>query len=102
MKLFFPPLQPPPPLVKVIEDLPNNTLSSSNLKMKMVSGRVQRPARSKESRIQTRILKQDLEGNVENKEVRMHYNSTPAYCDPAVGSARDFRAGVWLVILEVW
>ncbi|XP_041528493.1 TBC1 domain family member 31 isoform X3 [Microtus oregoni] len=60
--------KPPPPLVKVIEDLPNNTLSSSNLKMKMVSGRVQRPARSKESRIQTRILKQDLEGNVENKE----------------------------------
>ncbi|XP_057647628.1 TBC1 domain family member 31 isoform X1 [Chionomys nivalis] len=60
--------KPPPPLVKVIEDLPNNTLSSSNLKMKMVSGRVQRPARSKESRIQSRILKQDLEGNVENKE----------------------------------
>ncbi|CAO2602254.1 TBC1 domain family member 31 [Lemmus lemmus] len=60
--------KPPPPLVKVIEDLPNNTLSSSTLKMKMVSGRVQRPARSKESRIQTRILKQDLAGNVENKE----------------------------------
>lgn len=102
MKRFFPPLQPPPPLFKVIEDLPNNTLSSSNLKMKMVSGRVQRPARSKESRTQTRVLKQDLAGNVENKEVRMRYNSTPACCDPAVGSARDFRAGVWLVILEVW
>ncbi|XP_038198463.1 TBC1 domain family member 31 isoform X3 [Arvicola amphibius] len=60
--------KPPPPLVKVIEDLPNNTPSSGNLKMKMVSGGVQRPARSKESRIQTRTLKQDLAGNVENKE----------------------------------
>ncbi|XP_076411868.1 TBC1 domain family member 31 isoform X3 [Peromyscus maniculatus bairdii] len=60
--------QPPPPLVKVIEDLPNNKLRSSNLKMKIMSGRVQRPARSKESKIQTRILKQDLTGNLENKE----------------------------------
>ncbi|GAB1299377.1 TBC1 domain family member 31 [Apodemus speciosus] len=60
--------KPPPPLVKVIEDLPNNTVSSSNLKMKIMSGRVQRPARCKESKIQTQVLKQDLTGSLENKE----------------------------------
>ncbi|XP_012978024.1 TBC1 domain family member 31 isoform X2 [Mesocricetus auratus] len=60
--------KPPPPLVKVVEDLPNNTLGSRALKMKMGSGRVQRPARPKDSKIQTRILKQDLMGNLENKE----------------------------------
>nr|KAF6426924.1 TBC1 domain family member 31 [Molossus molossus] len=36
--------------------------------MKVTSGRVQRPARPTESKIQTRILKQDLTGNFENKE----------------------------------
>ncbi|XP_052603798.1 TBC1 domain family member 31 isoform X1 [Peromyscus californicus insignis] len=60
--------KPPPPLVKVIEDLPNNTPRSSNLKTKIMSGRVGRPARSKESKIPTRILKHDLTGNLENKE----------------------------------
>ncbi|XP_004838059.1 TBC1 domain family member 31 isoform X4 [Heterocephalus glaber] len=60
--------KPPPPLVKVIEDLPNNKLSSSDLKMKITSGRVQQPAKSREGKIQTRILKQDLAGNFENKE----------------------------------
>ncbi|XP_008836218.1 TBC1 domain family member 31 isoform X4 [Nannospalax galili] len=60
--------KPPPPLVKVIEDLPKNTLNSNDLKMKMMSGRIQRPAKSRESKIQTRILKQDLTGNLENKE----------------------------------
>ncbi|KAM5281253.1 TBC1 domain family member 31 isoform 2-T2 [Ctenodactylus gundi] len=62
--------KPPPPLVKVVEDMPKNKLSSNNLKMKITSGRVQRPVRPKESKqkIQTRILKQDLTGNSENKE----------------------------------
>nr|XP_038934720.1 TBC1 domain family member 31 isoform X4 [Rattus norvegicus] len=60
--------KPPPPLVKVIEDLPNNTVSSNNLKVKVMSGRVQRPARCKERKNQTRVLKQDLTGNLENKE----------------------------------
>ncbi|KAM6170767.1 TBC1 domain family member 31 isoform 2-T2 [Erethizon dorsatum] len=60
--------KPPPPLVKVIEDLPKNKLSSSDLKMKITSGRVQQPAKSREGKIQTRILKQDLMGNFENKE----------------------------------
>uniref|UniRef100_A0A8D1C7Y1 TBC1 domain family member 31 n=1 Tax=Sus scrofa TaxID=9823 RepID=A0A8D1C7Y1_PIG len=36
--------------------------------MKVTSGRVQRPAKSRENKIQTRILKQDLTGNFENKE----------------------------------
>ncbi|XP_021500924.1 TBC1 domain family member 31 isoform X4 [Meriones unguiculatus] len=60
--------KPPPPLFKVIEDLPS---SSSNLKMKIMPGRVQRSARCKESKIQTRILKQDLTSNLENKENKL-------------------------------
>uniref|UniRef100_A0A8D0WRJ9 TBC1 domain family member 31 n=1 Tax=Sus scrofa TaxID=9823 RepID=A0A8D0WRJ9_PIG len=60
--------KPPPPLVKVIEDLPKRKVSSGDLKMKVTSGRVQRPAKSRENKIQTRILKQDLTGNFENKE----------------------------------
>ncbi|XP_037659062.1 TBC1 domain family member 31 isoform X2 [Choloepus didactylus] len=60
--------KPPPPLVKVIEDLPKSKLSSSNLKVKVMSGRVQRPAKLRESKTQTRILKQDLTDNFENKE----------------------------------
>uniref|UniRef100_A0A8D2AZL5 TBC1 domain family member 31 n=1 Tax=Sciurus vulgaris TaxID=55149 RepID=A0A8D2AZL5_SCIVU len=36
--------------------------------MMVASGRVQRPAKSRESKIQTRILKQDLTSNFENKE----------------------------------
>uniref|UniRef100_A0A8C3WUQ8 TBC1 domain family member 31 n=1 Tax=Catagonus wagneri TaxID=51154 RepID=A0A8C3WUQ8_9CETA len=36
--------------------------------MKVTSGRVQRPAKSRENKIQTRILKQDLTGHFENKE----------------------------------
>ncbi|XP_025778288.1 TBC1 domain family member 31 isoform X7 [Puma concolor] len=60
--------KPPPPLVKVIEDLPKSKLNSGGLKMKVTSGRVQRPAKSRENKIQARILKQDLTGNFENKE----------------------------------
>ncbi|XP_057388282.1 TBC1 domain family member 31 isoform X5 [Balaenoptera acutorostrata] len=60
--------QPPPPLVKVIEDLPKRKVNSGDLKMKVTSGRVQRPAKSRENKIQARILKQDLTGNFENKE----------------------------------
>ncbi|XP_063499611.1 TBC1 domain family member 31 isoform X17 [Symphalangus syndactylus] len=60
--------KPPPPLVKVIEDLPKNKLSSSDLKRKVTSGRVQQPAKSRESKIQTRILKQDLTGDFESKK----------------------------------
>uniref|UniRef100_A0A2K6NBM6 TBC1 domain family member 31 n=1 Tax=Rhinopithecus roxellana TaxID=61622 RepID=A0A2K6NBM6_RHIRO len=60
--------KPPLPLVKVIEDLPKNKLSSSDLKMKVTSGRVQQPAKSRGSKIQTRILKQDLTGDFESKK----------------------------------
>ncbi|XP_072805769.1 TBC1 domain family member 31 isoform X5 [Vicugna pacos] len=60
--------QPPPPLVKVIEDLPKKKVNSGDLKVKVTSGRIQRPAKSRESKAQTRILKQDLAGNFENKE----------------------------------
>ncbi|XP_062044026.1 TBC1 domain family member 31 isoform X2 [Lepus europaeus] len=66
--------KPPPPLVKVIEDLPKNKLSSGDLKMKVTSGRVQRPTlKPRESKIQTRILKQDLTSNFENKENELSY-----------------------------
>nr|XP_031547149.1 TBC1 domain family member 31 isoform X3 [Vicugna pacos] len=60
--------KPPPPLVKVIEDLPKKKVNSGDLKVKVTSGRIQRPAKSRESKAQTRILKQDLAGNFENKE----------------------------------
>uniref|UniRef100_A0A8D2HD45 TBC1 domain family member 31 n=1 Tax=Urocitellus parryii TaxID=9999 RepID=A0A8D2HD45_UROPR len=60
--------KPPPPLVKVIEDLPKNKLNASDVKMMVPSGRVQRPTKSRDSKIQTRILKQDLTGTFENKE----------------------------------
>nr|XP_044999254.1 TBC1 domain family member 31 [Jaculus jaculus] len=60
--------KPPPPLVKVIEELPKNTLSSNDLKMKIVSKRIQRPTKSRENKAQTRILKQGLAGNFENEE----------------------------------
>ena len=60
--------------MKVIEDLPKSKLNSGDLKMKVTSGRVQRPARSRENRIQTRILKKDLTGSFENKEVRIYYD----------------------------
>ncbi|XP_013005426.2 TBC1 domain family member 31 isoform X1 [Cavia porcellus] len=63
--------KPPPPLVKVIEDIPKNKLNSNDLKVKITSGRVQQPAKSRETKIQTRILKQDLMGNFENKENEM-------------------------------
>ncbi|XP_011943603.1 PREDICTED: TBC1 domain family member 31 isoform X3 [Cercocebus atys] len=60
--------KPPLPLVKVIEDLPKKKLSSSDLKMKVTSGRVQQPAKPRGSKIQTRILKQDLTGDFESKK----------------------------------
>uniref|UniRef100_H0WVA6 TBC1 domain family member 31 n=1 Tax=Otolemur garnettii TaxID=30611 RepID=H0WVA6_OTOGA len=59
--------KPPPPLVKVIEDLPKNKLNSVDLKMKVTSGRVQ-PAKSRESKIKTKILKQRLASHFESKE----------------------------------
>ncbi|XP_053415623.1 TBC1 domain family member 31 isoform X2 [Nycticebus coucang] len=60
--------KPPPPLVKVIEDLPKSKLKSVDLKMKVTSGRVQQPAKSRERKVQTRILKQGLARNFESKE----------------------------------
>ncbi|XP_048215123.1 TBC1 domain family member 31 isoform X1 [Perognathus longimembris pacificus] len=60
--------KPPPPLVKVIEDLPKNVPQSSDVKMKIASGRVLRPARCRERKTQARIVKQDLTGHLENKE----------------------------------
>ncbi|XP_054982919.1 TBC1 domain family member 31 isoform X2 [Sorex araneus] len=59
--------KPPPPLVKVIEDLPKNKLNSGDLKMKVVSGRVQRPVRSRESKAQARTLRQGLSGPWESE-----------------------------------
>ena len=58
--------------MKVIEDLPKKKGNSGDLKVKVTSGRVQRPVKSRESKIQTRILKQDLTGSFEKKEVRIY------------------------------
>lgn len=60
--------KPPPPLVKVIADLPKSKLASGDLKMKVTSGRARRPARPREDHVPTRILKRDLAGGFENKE----------------------------------
>lgn len=74
--------------MKVIEDLPKSKLNSGDLKMKVTTGRVQRPAKSRENRIQTRILKQDLAGSFENKEVRIYYNYIFA-CHDCCGHTLD-------------
>lgn len=58
--------------MKVIEDLPKRKPTSGDLKIKVTAGRVQRPAKSKDNKIQTRILKQDLTSHFENKEVRTY------------------------------
>ncbi|XP_055965788.1 TBC1 domain family member 31 isoform X2 [Sorex fumeus] len=59
--------KPPPPLVKVIEDLPKNKLNSGDLKMKVASRRVQRPVRSRETKAQAWTLRQGLPGPWESE-----------------------------------
>ncbi|XP_075405425.1 TBC1 domain family member 31 [Tenrec ecaudatus] len=60
--------KPPPPLVKVIEDLPKSHGSASELKVKVTSGRVQRPAKAREGKAHLSTVKRELAGKVEDAE----------------------------------
>ncbi|XP_053874879.1 TBC1 domain family member 31 isoform X4 [Malaclemys terrapin pileata] len=60
--------QPPPPLVKVVEDLSKGKLGASKLTMRVTSGRSERPWKSRGSKTQTRVLKPQVNTSLENKE----------------------------------
>ncbi|KAK6490883.1 TBC1 domain family member 31 [Huso huso] len=62
--------KPPPPLVKVITDFDRSKASRdpvSGLKMKVASGRVERPVKTRDSKAQTRILRPPAD-TLEDKE----------------------------------
>ncbi|XP_030409634.1 TBC1 domain family member 31 isoform X4 [Gopherus evgoodei] len=60
--------KPPPPLVKVVEDLSKDKLGASKLTMRVTSGRSERPWKSRGSKTQTRVLKPQVNTSLENKE----------------------------------
>ncbi|XP_074842810.1 TBC1 domain family member 31 isoform X2 [Carettochelys insculpta] len=60
--------KPPPPLVKVVEDLSKSKLGASNLTMRVTSGRWERAWKSKGNKTQTRVLKPQVNSSLENKE----------------------------------
>ncbi|XP_034619438.1 TBC1 domain family member 31 isoform X2 [Trachemys scripta elegans] len=60
--------KPPPPLVKVVEDLSKGKLGASKLTMRVTSGRSERPWKSRGSKTQTRVLKPQVNTSLENKE----------------------------------
>uniref|UniRef100_G3WG19 TBC1 domain family member 31 n=1 Tax=Sarcophilus harrisii TaxID=9305 RepID=G3WG19_SARHA len=59
--------QPPPPLVKVIEDLSKKT-GPGQLKVRVIGGKVQRPRKAKDCKTTTRILRNMMDTDLENKE----------------------------------
>ncbi|XP_072459258.1 TBC1 domain family member 31 isoform X3 [Notamacropus eugenii] len=59
--------KPPPPLVKVIEDLSKKT-GPSHLKVRVIGGKVQRPRKAKDCRTRTKILRNIMDTDLENKE----------------------------------
>ncbi|XP_019383664.1 PREDICTED: TBC1 domain family member 31 [Gavialis gangeticus] len=60
--------KPPPPLFRVVEDLSKNKAGTSKLTVKVSSGRSERPWKSKGNKIQTKVLKPQLNMSLENKE----------------------------------
>ncbi|KFV55269.1 TBC1 domain family member 31, partial [Gavia stellata] len=60
--------KPPPPMFKVVEDWSKCTSEANKLTMKVTSGRSERPWKSKGSKIQTRLLKVQVNTSLENKE----------------------------------
>nr|XP_006137560.1 TBC1 domain family member 31 isoform X4 [Pelodiscus sinensis]XP_014436297.1 TBC1 domain family member 31 isoform X4 [Pelodiscus sinensis] len=60
--------KPPAPLVKVVEDLSKGKLGASKLTMRVMSGRSERPWKSKGTKTQTRVLKPQVNSSLENKE----------------------------------
>ncbi|KFZ45370.1 TBC1 domain family member 31, partial [Antrostomus carolinensis] len=60
--------KPPPPVFKVVEDWSKCTSEANKLTMRVNSGRSERPWKSKGSKIQTRLLKLQVNTSPENKE----------------------------------
>ncbi|XP_075271731.1 TBC1 domain family member 31 isoform X5 [Opisthocomus hoazin] len=60
--------KPPPPMFKVVEDWSKCTSEANKLAMRVTSGRSERPWKSKGSKIQTRLLKLQVDTSLENKE----------------------------------
>ncbi|XP_068789301.1 TBC1 domain family member 31 isoform X2 [Struthio camelus] len=60
--------KPPPPLFKVVEDWSKWKLGANKHTMRVTSGRSERPWKSRGSKIQTRLLKPQVNGSLENKE----------------------------------
>ncbi|NXV34551.1 TBC31 protein, partial [Rissa tridactyla] len=60
--------QPPPPTFKVVEDWSKCTSAANKLTMRVTSGRSERPWKSKGSKIQSRLLKMQVNTSLENKE----------------------------------
>ncbi|NWW87229.1 TBC31 protein, partial [Rhynochetos jubatus] len=60
--------KPPPPTFTVVEDWSKSTSEANKLTMRVNSGRSERPWKSKGSKIQTRLLKLQVDTSVENKE----------------------------------
>ncbi|XP_067146300.1 TBC1 domain family member 31 isoform X3 [Apteryx mantelli] len=60
--------KPPPPLFKVVEDWSKCKLGANKLKVRVTSGRSERPWKSRGSKIQTRSLKPQVNTSLENKE----------------------------------
>ncbi|XP_007488324.1 TBC1 domain family member 31 isoform X1 [Monodelphis domestica] len=59
--------KPPPPLVKVVEDLPKKT-GPSQMKVRVIGGKVQRPRKAKDCKTTTKMLKSIRDTDLENKE----------------------------------
>ncbi|XP_075560707.1 TBC1 domain family member 31 isoform X3 [Pelecanus crispus] len=60
--------KPPPPTFKVVEDWSKCMSEANKLTMRVTSGRPQQPWKSKGSKIQTRLLKLQVNTSLENKE----------------------------------
>ncbi|KAM9644080.1 TBC1 domain family member 31 isoform 1-T1 [Morphnus guianensis] len=60
--------KPPPPMFKAVEDSSKCTSEANTLTMRVTSGRSEWPWKSKGSKIQTRLLKLQVNTSLENKE----------------------------------
>ncbi|XP_029868331.1 TBC1 domain family member 31 isoform X2 [Aquila chrysaetos chrysaetos] len=60
--------KPPPPMFKAVEDSSKCTSEANKLMMRVTSGRSEWPWKSKGSKIQTRLLKLQVNTSLENKE----------------------------------
>ncbi|NXK23138.1 TBC31 protein, partial [Arenaria interpres] len=60
--------QPPPPTFKVVENQSKCPSEANKLTMRVTSGRSERPWKSRESKIQSRLLKLQVNTSPENKE----------------------------------